>query len=111
MATDIQAKLRTRASAPYMVDCGVGWNDLLKKAHAILLAANPDYLVYQVKEKFGGLRFYHGEAAVYDEINEIERMSYEVCEVCGKKGSLDESEYWLRTLCDQHKKERRDANK
>jgi len=62
----------------------------------------PDYpFVVQVKQKFGGLRFYMNfetkemSAAIY----EAEKRAQETCEDCGKPGVL-RSGGWLETLCD-----------
>jgi hypothetical protein len=65
-----------------------------------------DIRVLQVKEKFGGLRFYTGgipvEVAekVYAAISMAESMSYVICEECGCPGKLREDRSWLLTLCD-----------
>ena len=60
----------------------------------------------QVKEKFGGLRFYvHGGTEEhYNYINFAESMSYRTCEVCGAPGHVY-TDGWHRTLCDVHAKE------
>ncbi len=55
----------------------------------------------QVKEKFGGLRFYMTSAD--DEIRDLiagaEALSQKTCESCGEGGLLRKSGYWS-TLCD-----------
>ena len=60
----------------------------------------------QVKEKFGGLRFYvnGGTEEHYNYINFAESMSYHTCEVCGAPGHVY-TDGWYRTLCDVHAKE------
>jgi hypothetical protein len=40
------------------VDCGPGWTELLLALDAALAEICPTYVVHQVKEKFGGLRYY-----------------------------------------------------
>jgi len=57
----------------------------------------------QVKEKFGGLRFYVQAATDkhYNYINFAESMSYRTCEECGAPGKRY-SMGWHRTLCDIH---------
>lgn len=57
----------------------------------------------QVKEKFGGLRFYVQAATDkhYNYINFAESMSYHTCEECGAPGKRY-TEGWHRTLCDIH---------
>lgn len=61
----------------------------------------------QVKEKFGGLRFYVNSAddAVYALINMAESMSVRTCEVCGSPGKQN-SGGWIKTLCETHRNER-----
>jgi len=84
---------------------GKGWEILISR----LYSAKPEHVnVHQVKEKFGGLRFYVGEAPdeYHDLIDEVEEESYSTCEKCGMPGSLDDNDYWLLTLCDMHKAER-----
>jgi hypothetical protein len=57
--------------------------------------------VAQVKEKWGGLRFYVDGADDYvrGAIDLAESMSFRTCEVCGNKGQR-RSGGWIRTLCD-----------
>lgn len=82
-----------------------GWAPLIRRLYE---EKPPDVEVYQVKEKYGGLRFYTGPAPeeYYDLISEVENESYRTCEVCGQPGSLDDSQYWMLTLCETHKSER-----
>lgn len=42
------------------IDCDRGWYPLLVALDKELAAIDPDYQVLQVKEKFGGLRYYYG---------------------------------------------------
>jgi hypothetical protein len=57
----------------------------------------------QVKEKFGGLRFYVQAATDkhYQYISFAESMSYRTCEDCGAPGKTY-TDGWHRTLCDIH---------
>lgn len=57
----------------------------------------------QVKEKFGGLRFYVHAATDkhYNYINFAESMSYRTCEECGAPGKRY-TDGWHRVLCDVH---------
>lgn len=57
--------------------------------------------VAQIKEKFGGLRFYMNESTPYIDgaISFAEKLSYNICEACGAPGKLRQNGY-LRTLCD-----------
>lgn len=88
---------------------GEGWYPLLWELHEILEPLVPDlFRVEQVKEKFGGLRFYisydaecSGEVdqAMYRAIDWAEQRSYTICESCGRDGKLRKGG-WLKTLCD-----------
>jgi hypothetical protein len=88
------------------MSCGDGWFRLLDELSAKLEPFS--VVASQVKEKFGGLRFYlepysgaeedYNKANAY--ISEAESNSYKICEVCGKPGSL-KSGSWLRTTCDK----------
>jgi hypothetical protein len=57
----------------------------------------------QVKEKFGGLRFYVQAATDkhYQYISFAESMSYRTCEECGSPGKTY-TDGWHMTLCDIH---------
>ena len=57
----------------------------------------------QVKEKFGGLRFYVQAATDkhYQFISFAESMSYVTCEQCGSPGKRY-TDGWHQTLCDIH---------
>jgi hypothetical protein len=59
----------------------------------------------QVKEKFGGLRFYirGGDEKISGIISFVELYSTKVCEVCGNRGKIRDDGAWIRTLCDEHK--------
>ena len=56
----------------------------------------------QVKEKFGGLRFYMttGTDEMLDLIEEAEEASYKTCEECGSQDATQNSNGWIRTLCE-----------
>ena len=67
-------------------DVGYGWGRIV----GLLWAAKPPEVdVVEVKEKFGGLRFYVGTAPLeyHDLISACERVSYLVCEECGALAS------------------------
>ena len=70
----------------------------------------------QVKEKFGGLRFYLSgiPIPIAEEVRKIrdfyEQVSYKTCDVCGGMGKIrnhwpehpDVPFGWVRTLCEEH---------
>lgn len=62
----------------------------------------------QIKEKFGGLRFYVSGGDEFDRgvIFTAENLSRRTCETCGDKGKTRDGG-WMITLCDKHEDERR----
>lgn len=88
---------------------GKGWSGLINK----LFDEKPEGAqVAQVKEKFGGLRFYVDYIDVNDEdvekfeklISWAESESFKMCEDCGSRENVStkpiEGRYWILTLCD-----------
>lgn len=66
--------------------------------------------IVQVKEKFGGLRFYI-DGGTHDHniaIGFAEYMAARTCEVCGAPGESINSD-WIRTLCPEHAKQQNTA--
>lgn len=69
------------------------------------------FQITQIKEKFGGLRFYGDyvlDDRMLDLIDKAEGESLSICENCGAEGELI-GEHWVKTLCDICKKEDRFA--
>ena len=95
-----------QATANFM-DIGEGWYQLMHDLLEELIKTDWDRDIHQIKEKFGGLRFYVGGASqeVFDIISRYEELSYETCEVCGETGKTRRDLGWHRTLCDKHYKE------
>jgi len=89
---------------------GKGWSTLIDTIYDNL---RPETYVMQVKEKFGGLRFYVGGATQkeFAIIEKAEELSYEICESCGKAGELREDLGWMLTLCDEHYLETKEVQK
>jgi|SRR3990172_1389256 len=87
---------------------GPGWKRLITDLVEDITAMGWDGIIYQVKEKFSGLRFYIGGASdeIHERISQAERMSYFVCEECGKQG-LPRGPGWYKTLCETHAKEQK----
>ena len=86
----------------------VGWYPLIKNLITDLIELGWDKQTCQVKEKFGGLRFYinAGSDKIYERITLAESQSYEICEVCGEKGELRKNIGWYTTLCNEHYNEK-----
>lgn len=95
----------------------VGWDDLLLEADSKLAKIDPDYIIAQVKQKFGELRFYtyfsdeFHESRISDDeqdtfreiITQVETASRTTCEFCGKPAAR-RSGSWISVLCDDHAK-------
>ena len=109
-------------------ECSDGWYDLIYnlcdkiKEYFIndseYLSIPDHFYVIQVKEKFGGLRFYISSAPEYVHtiVNDAELKSYYICEECGKECVYDKKNRnyksfyrdnlsWVRTLCNDCLKE------
>ena len=63
----------------------------------------PQVVVRQIKEKFGGLRFYYdgGDDEITGMVRMAESWADHTCETCGNKGERRNGG-WIRTLCDKH---------
>lgn len=60
-----------------------------------------DAHILQIKEKWGGLRFYvDADMETLHFIDEMEEKSLTVCERCGEFGKLRRGG-WVLTLCDK----------
>lgn len=65
----------------------------------------------QVKEKFGGLRFYYegGDDTIRGMVRMAESWAAVTCEQCGNPGQM-RTGGWIRTLCDEHAQGREVVN-
>lgn len=63
----------------------------------------PQVVVRQIKEKFGGLRFYYdgGDDYIHGLVSGAEAWAESACEECGAPGHLRVGG-WVKTLCDHH---------
>lgn len=80
-----------------------GWLDLIVEIDDHLREVNPDYRIVQIKEKFGGLRYYTegltGEQRLY--VRLMDERSFGICQNCGSTENVDQRRHgWLATLCD-----------
>jgi len=105
---------------PYGLECGAGWKDIIDRTHDKLKYIDPDYTIAQIKEKFGGLRYYYNQSVEYgslasvimeDIVRAAEYEASYTCELCGANKSSDEVEirvhnYWYfgycKTCADKH---------
>lgn len=68
--------------------------------------------VQQIKEKFGGLRFYYqgGDERIDGMVTMAEVWAHRSCETCGNVGE-QRNGGWIRTLCDKHEAEYQEKRK
>ena len=102
----------------FYFECGNGWYNLIdilcrqiefRGLRGSVPDPDFDVKITQVKEKFGGLRFYceGADDNIYGMIDMAEAMSIRICEECGNPGKLMKSNTgWLHTACDEHKTRR-----
>lgn len=72
----------------------------------------PQVVAVQVKEKFGGLRFYYegGDEHISGMVRMAESWASVTCETCGAPGTM-RTGGWIKTLCDAHEVERQQRYK
>jgi len=92
--------------------CGPGWLNIIwelcKHIEEELEKMTPEqresFAITDIKEKFGGLRFYcYGNDAIDEWISKAEDKSYVTCEQCGKPGVTQRVNGWVYTVCKKHK--------
>ncbi|MCK9544159.1 MAG: hypothetical protein M0R03_19240 [Novosphingobium sp.] len=93
-------------------ECGDGWYWLIDSLCNQLqwdIDHNryPQIEAVQVKEKFGGLRFYVSGCNENQSgsIEFAELLSSTICEKCGQPGATQTETGWIQTLCDKCKDE------
>jgi len=97
----------TQSLMAFGFECGDGWFKLIDGLSEKLERINvesPDSAIeaLQVKEKWGGLRFYVNGApqSAYDLIDAAEKESEETCEICGKPGVI-RGHGWVKCCCNE----------
>jgi hypothetical protein len=89
-------------------ECGDGWFNLLYQLIEDIKKTNPPegFEIFQVKEKFGGLRFYT-DGSTYEIENLIEtaeNKSVTICERCGADAETKKIKGWYTTICEDCEK-------
>lgn len=95
-------------------DIGPGWYEITSKLIADLIALGWDKTIAQVKEKFGGGRFYIGGATneIFERIRQWEGQTFQTCETCGTTEDVKlRGSRWLVTHCDKCDAAKTDAIK
>jgi hypothetical protein len=89
-------------------ECGDGWYDLIDNLCGLIQnhikwSKCEQVVAEQVKEKFGGLRFYYrgGDEYIAGAVAMADGLSYNICDVCGNKGMGNE-DGWITTRCEEH---------
>ena len=92
------------ANIQYHID----WQNKNHEKHPVV----PQVVVGQIKEKFGGLRFYYdgGDGEISGMVRMAEAWANNTCETCGAPGKRREGG-WIKTLCDTHEAERQQRMK
>ena len=95
-----------------------GWNWLIDKLCSQLQWDTdhnkyPQVVATQVKEKYGGLRFYVGGAneSQWGAIQFAEYISSYICEKCGSTTQVTQTKGWITTLCATCMEEHEKTNK
>lgn len=108
----------SRYPISYGFSCDDGWNKILE--NLITKISEIDIYkvvrIFQIKEKFGTLRFYieftepqlpynniiiDYSDDIYKLITETEKLSAITCERCGKTPAKVTGKGWIKTLCDE----------
>lgn len=103
---------------PFGFECGDGWFEIIDRlslqieTECMRLSVQQNIpeeslpIAVQVKEKFGGLRFYM--SGTTDAMDALIAKAYEeakrTCEQCGAPGNLRDNG-WMMTLCDSCQRE------
>lgn len=93
-----------------------GWYPLVEHLDRVIARLMPDYQIYQMKEKFGTLRFYWSARYPADSTTDERQRLYDLvsklvssaklvsgftCEWCGSLAGVRvrSTSHWLKTLC------------
>jgi hypothetical protein len=87
-----------------------GWFPLVFELNRKLSKLDPAYTIFQIKEKFAGLRFYAYfsnippivESICFDLISFAELKSNTICEICGLRGEAVKKDGYFLTRCKKH---------
>ena len=86
----------------------IDWQNKNHEKHPVV----PQVVVEQIKEKFGGLRFYYqgGDDNVHGMVRMAESWAANCCEDCCAPGKRRDGG-WIRTLCDLHEAEHQERKR
>lgn len=98
--------------AQFGFECGDGWYNILDTLcnhiqthidNSLKLGITIEQVqISQVKEKFGGLRFYYdgGDKIIQNYVNFTEQLSEQICELSGEPGTIRNLHGRIRCLSD-----------
>ena len=83
---------------------GPGWKNLIKELNSKMSELDPNYTIEQIKEKFGGLRYYfwsdsENSDKMFKLTIEYEDRSFKICEYCGSEKDVTTEGGWSKTFC------------
>lgn len=87
------------------IECGNGWKPLLKPIFDYIEEYNKSHedkiTIFQIKEKFGGLRVYVDGATLelHNLIENAEYLAEDTCEICGSTKNVGKKAGWITTCC------------
>jgi hypothetical protein len=100
--------LKDKMAEQKWIDVDEGWYQLIVDCDKELTAIDPNYAIFQIKEKFGALRYYMSPSndttpeqrdAMWAITEKYEALSRTVCEATGGPGVLMKSVGgWRKTL-------------
>lgn len=87
------------------IDVDEGWYQIVVDCDKELTAIDPNYQIFQIKQKFGGLRYYFHSSqsdtskAMNEVVSKHEAIAARTCEATGGPGVLMKSARgWYKTL-------------
>jgi hypothetical protein len=97
-------------------ECHEGWFPLLREFFTVVRRVIPSghedaFTLFQVKEKFAGLRIYYqlggdlpdaAKATIRDAYRAAEASAERTCDVCGAPGVMRARGGWYATRCEDH---------
>lgn len=100
-------------------ECGNGWFDLIDTLCETIKELDVETTAVQVKEKYGGLRFYHDglkadeerrQERAFGTIQMAQNMSFNICESCGNSAELHQQSGWYQVRCEDCLEEEQDED-
>jgi len=97
---------------PVSFECNHGWYFILDallyaiewRNRQLELEGKSKIEIVQIKEKFGGLRFYYDgqDQFIAGAVSVAEHLSETTCDMCGAPGKIRNGGKWIVTRCDFH---------